>query len=68
MNTMIERLLETIEKDLQEIESNSAIDKKIVRKECNLLKQRIASFKKINPKENSIKNLEQRIEKLLQRS
>ncbi len=68
MSTMIERLIETVEKDIQDIESNSKLEKKMVRKECSLLKQRITSLKKFNPKEIIINDFEMRIEKILQSS
>ncbi|WP_127716830.1 hypothetical protein [Halobacteriovorax sp. HLS] len=68
MSTMIERLIETIEKDIQDIESNSKLEKKIIRKECSLLKQRIISLKKFKPKEIIINDFEMRIEKILQSS
>ncbi len=68
MTTMSERLIETIDKDIQELEQAQSIENKVLRKECSLLKQRILSLKKIVTDSSQLTKFEQRLELLTKRS
>ena len=44
---LAQQIIETISKDIQEIEDSNCTNNKLIRKECNLIKSRIDSLSKI---------------------
>lgn len=67
MSSLSNRLLETIQKDIEELKLNlQNIEKKVLRKECNLLKSRIDSLSKLKlVDQKTIDKLQKDIESLL---
>lgn len=48
LSTLADRLVETIEKDIKEIEQAQGVDPKVLRKECNILRSRIKNLEKFD--------------------
>jgi hypothetical protein len=66
MSNFSQRLLETILKDIEELEQSSDLPVKVIRKESSLIRSRVASLRKLGVEfKNELDEVEKKLESLL---
>ena len=58
---LVDQLIETISKDIEEIVNPNNVDQKLVRKDCNLIKKRIADLNKLFAKDANADEIKKKL-------
>ncbi|MCK5882960.1 MAG: hypothetical protein KAG61_04665 [Bacteriovoracaceae bacterium] len=66
MATLADKLIQTIEKDIEGLEQARGANSKEIRKECNMIKKRIADIEKLSIEDGAkLQRFKEKIDKIL---